>query len=164
MKKLLNTLLTDHSLRSWVVFLGCVLLLGTGYFLQYRVGLIPCPLCILQRFFFALVGITALAIAIRKPSAQELTLLSYAMLACSFFGGALAARQIWLQHNPPSLLGASCVPGLASITNLIASIFKATADCAEKGWTLLSLSIPEWSLIAFVVLAVISTIPLWKKD
>ncbi len=161
---LIQTFLINHRLRSLIIFIGCVFLLGMGYILQYIVGLTPCPLCILQRFFFALTGFTGLLIFIRKPDEHTLKTYSYFMLAFSLLGGGIAARQVWIQHNPPSLLGVKCIPGLESITDLIASVFQATADCAEKGWTLMSLSIPEWSLIAFIILTIVSTIPFWKKD
>lgn len=154
----------DHIFRFRLVFLGCAGLLGVGFVLQYAVGLIPCPLCILQRFFFALVGITAAIAAIRKPEDKAVKIYSGFMFVFSILGGALAARQIWLQHNPPSLLGSNCVPFLGSFTEVIRSTFQATADCAERGWTLLNLTIPDWSLISFIILAIISTIPFWKKE
>ena len=154
---------TDHALRFRLVFLGCAGLLGVGFILQYAVGLIPCPLCILQRFFFALVGITAAVASVRKPQGKAIEIYGWLMLIFSVLGGTLAARQIWLQHNPPSLLGSNCVPFLGSLTEIIGSAFNATADCAERGWTLMNLTIPDWSLISFVALAIISTIPFWKK-
>lgn len=159
----LQTLLINHRMRYFLIFLGCILLLGIGYILQYSVGLVPCVLCILQRLFFALVGLTALLIALYQPTQRTLSLLSGLMIVFSLVGGGLAARQIWLQHNPPSLLGSNCAPWLGSVTELIQSIFHANADCAERGWTLLSLSIPEWSGIAFLFLLIISTIPFWQK-
>lgn len=153
----------NHIFRAYTVFIGCVSLLAFGFILQYIVGLTPCPLCILQRFFFAWVGCISLGIAIKSIPKEHLLLASVFSFLFSVAGGALAARQIWLQHNPPSLLGSNCAPWLGSITNLIESVFNASADCAERGWTLLSLSIPEWSLIAFIALALVSTIPFWKK-
>lgn len=159
MKNLLKKFFTDNAFRFRLVFLGCVGLLGAGFVLQYLVGLTPCPLCILQRFLFALVGITALVGALRiKNPDQDARAFGALMILFSLLGGALAVRQIWLQHNPPSLLGSNCAPWLGSLTNLIASVFHATADCAERGWTLLYLSIPEWSLISFVALALIGTL------
>lgn len=164
MTNLFQRFFSDHRFRFFALFWGCVGLLGAGFVLQYLVGLTPCPLCILQRFFFALVGITALVGALRiKNPEQDARAFGAFMILFSLIGGALAARQIWLQHNPPSLLGSNCAPWLGSLTNLIASVFHATADCAERGWTLLYLSIPEWSLISFIALALVSTIPFWKR-
>lgn len=154
---------TDHTLRLRLIFLGCAGLLGIGFVLQYAVELTLCPLCILQRFFFALVGMTAAIAAIRKPDDHTLRIYSGFMIFFSILGGALATRQIWLQHNPPGLLGSNCAPFLGSFTEIIRSTFQATADCAEKGWTLLNLTIPDWSLISFVILAIISAIPFWKR-
>jgi protein dithiol:quinone oxidoreductase len=177
MNPLSSLLFKNHKLRMSIVFLGTVILLACGFILEYFVGLTPCPLCIIQRFFFGLTGITALIYALKYPKtssnvAQDtqskqmhtLKIYSACMIVFSVLGGAVAARQIWLTYNPPSLLGSNCAPWLGSLTDLIAATFKATADCAEMGWNMLNLSIPEWSLISFVGLALVSSIPFWKKD
>jgi len=100
----------------------------------------------------------------KQPTEYGIKAYSSMMMLFSVLGGTIAARQIWIQHNPPSLLGASCLPGLESMTTIITSVFHATADCAEQGWTLLNLSIPEWSLISFIILAIVSSIPFWKRS
>lgn len=154
---------SDNRFRFLIISLGCALLLGVGFILQYQVGLTPCPLCILQRFFFALTGLTALIAFIQKADIAKTKIYSGIMIAFSLIGGLIAARQVWLQYAPVNLLAAPCAPWLGSLTDVIKSVFNATADCAERGWTLLTLSIPEWSLISFIILIFVSSISFWKK-
>jgi disulfide bond formation protein DsbB len=157
-----------HSLKLYPervfggIFLLCVVLLGTGFVLQYVYGLTPCPLCILQRFFFAAAGLTALAGAWQRPQTKGVRRYALLLVAWAVLGGVVAARQVWLEHHPPeSLLGTSCAPWLGSLNDVIVSVFQATADCAERTWTLLGLSIPEWSLLAFLFL-VLAGVVQWK--
>ena len=74
---------------------------------------------------------------------------------CSRRRGATAARQVWLQTVPLDQLPA-CLPSLdfhdagASFQEVIRLVLHGTADWAQVSWTLFTLSIPEWSLLAFV--------------
>ena len=38
-----------------------------------------------------------------------------------------------------------------------------SADCAEVNWTLFGLSIPEWSLLAFVLLMALSLVKIFRR-
>ena len=50
-----------------LIALICVGVLGFGIYLQVVKGLEPCPLCIMQRGAFVLVGLVALVAAIHGP-------------------------------------------------------------------------------------------------
>lgn len=41
----------------------------------------------------------------------------------------------------------------------VQAIFNGTVDCVEINWTLFDLSLPEWSLLFFVVMLVLGLIP-----
>lgn len=48
------------SVTRWIdllTFFLCVLVLATAVYLQYKVGIVPCPLCIIQRFIITLLGL-----------------------------------------------------------------------------------------------------------
>jgi disulfide bond formation protein DsbB len=75
-------------------------------------------------------------------------------------GAGIAARHVWLQHLPPDQVPA-CGPGLSymieSMPNWLAVVKKVLAgsgECAEVNWTLLGFSMPEWTLLCFLLLAI----------
>lgn len=150
-----------HSKRTLLLIVGCgsIGLLGVGYFLQYVIGLVPCPLCIIQRGFFLGVGITALIGAWHNHLLER-----YASVMCALalLGGGVAVRNVYIEHIPQGL-GVQCIPWMESLTDAITLLFQATGDCSVRGWTLLGLSIPEWSLFSFICLVGISGWILWGK-
>ena len=72
----------------------------------------------------------------------------------------VAARQSWLQHNPPRVV--DCGPDLAymldafPLAQVLPKVFKGEGDCAKVGWKFLGLSIPEWTLVWFVIFAAVA--------
>jgi disulfide bond formation protein DsbB len=142
-------------------FAACAGLLGFAYYLQYFEGEEPCPLCLLQRGAFVLLGAVFLAAALHGPA--RLGAVIYAVLATLFAtaGAALAARQVWLQHLPPHRVP-ECGPGLEymlkkfPLSQAIGKILAGTGECAEVGWKFLGLSIAGWSLVWFVLLGALA--------
>ena len=83
------------------IALICAGMLAFGIlYLQNVVGLEPCPMCIVQRYALIIVGVFAALAAFSKgPAGWRLWgILGVAMAA---FGAFTAARQSWLQWNPP---------------------------------------------------------------
>jgi protein dithiol:quinone oxidoreductase len=137
----------------------CAALLAFGYYLQYVQGLEPCPLCMVQRFFFYLVLATLAAGALHDP-VSSLGRKIYAGLAFVFAvgGAAAASRQVWLQHLPADRVP-QCGPDLAfmlenfPLSRTLEKLFTGTGECAVVDWSFLGLSIAGWSLAWFVALA-----------
>ena len=135
----------------------CALLLGFGYYLQYVQGLEPCPLCMVQRFFFYLVAGVCLIAALHGPG--RIATIVYGGLAALFAlgGAATAGRQVWLQHLPADKVP-QCGPDLAfmlknlPLSRTLEKLFTGTGECAVVDWSFLGLSIAEWSLGWFLVL------------
>ncbi len=156
-----------QRLSYLLIFLVCVGLLGFGYYLEYGKGLDPCPLCILQRLFFLVIGLGGLIAALHNPKSLGIRIYSGFLVLLSMMGAAVAGRQVWLQHLPPDQVP-ECGPGLEYMLEVyplgetLAKILKGTGDCAEVDWTLLGLSIAEWALISFIVLTAVSIFQLWK--
>lgn len=152
-----------------LIFFSCAVLLGFGFYLEYVKGLEPCPLCLIQRLFFALVGIGGLTAALHNPHRLGIRIYSACLLLFSMIGAAVAGRQVWLQHLPPDRVP-ECGPGLEymlqtyPLGETLAKILKGTGDCAEVDWTLFELSIAEWALISFILLAGVSVIQAWKGE
>ena len=43
-------------------------------------------------------------------------------------------------------------------------LMHGSGECAAKGWTFLTLGIPEWSLVWYVLLGVFAVMVGWKKN
>jgi len=137
----------------------CAGLLGFGYYLQFAEGQEPCPLCIFQRLCFMAVGAIAVAGAIHGPRGFGRWLYGAGLILSALAGAGIAGRQVWLQHLPPDQVP-ECGPGLDymldvfPLADAVRMAFSGSGECAEVGWTFLSLSIAEWSLFWFAFVAV----------
>lgn len=140
-------------------------LIGIALVLQYAVGLDPCPLCIFQRiayFALALFALIAAALGPRRASRWFGVL----ALASALAGAGIAGRHVWLQMNPQ---GMSCGPGLEAmlenfpLTDVLPRVFRGSGDCSESAWTLLGLTIADWSLLWFVILAAATIVILFAR-
>lgn len=139
----------------FIVFLLCGGLLSFGVYLQFNNGLEPCPLCIVQRIFFAAIGVVALIAALHGPKRTGHVIYGVALCLLAVGGAIVAGRQVWLQHLPPEQVP-ECGPGLDYLlevyppSDVLSKIFEASGDCAEVAWRFLGLSIPEWALAMFL--------------
>jgi disulfide bond formation protein DsbB len=150
-----------------LIFLGCIGLLGYAQFLQHVQGLLPCPLCVAQRVAYWLLGITALLAFLHNPKAIGRRIYSFLLCGFALTGAIIATRHAWLIRYPEAFeCGIS--PEEAFLNSLpIADrwpgMFEANGDCASIDWKLLSLTIPDWSLIAFIGLGSLALYVLLAK-
>lgn len=150
-----------------LVAVGCVGLLAFGLYLQHVVGLEPCPMCIVQRYALILVAVVAaVAAALSGPRARGVFVGLMGLLA---IGGAfVAARQSFLQWNPPEVLscGRDFYGMIESfpLKRAIPMIFKGSGDCSAVDWTFLGLSIANWSFLCFSGIVVMAALLLWKRS
>ncbi|MGE0384716.1 MAG: disulfide bond formation protein B [Gammaproteobacteria bacterium] len=141
-----------------VIAAGCAALLAYGFHLQFVQFQEPCPMCILQRYFYMLAMLFCLAGAVHGARGRARAVHAALVAAASLGGGGVAARQVWLQHLPPDRVP-ECGPGLDFMLQIypwheaILKAFKGTGDCALVTWTFLGLSIAEWSLACFALMA-----------
>lgn len=148
--------------------IGCAGLLGFGYYLQFVVGLEPCPLCIFQRVAYMAVIAIALAGCIHNPRNLGLRIYSGLILISSLAGAGIAGRQVYLQHLPADKLP-ECGPGLDymlevfPLSETLKMVFTGSGECAEVQWSFLTLSIAEWSLVCFLFISIITIIHLVKS-
>jgi len=158
------------SSRLWFLigFLVCASLIGIAMYLEYVVKLDPCPLCMLQRVAFIALGLVFLLGAIHGPGKIGTRVYAVFALIASFTGLGLAIRHVYLQYFPPEYV--SCAGDFYAqldrlpLGRLIANALRATGDCSKVDWTLLHLSIAEWSLIWFVILSVVALHQLFRKS
>lgn len=135
-------------------------LLAYAVFAQYGQMFEPCPLCIFQRVAMAATALFALAGALHAPRSVGGRRV-YGLLAflAAGTGAAIAGRHVWLQHLPPDQVPA-CGPGLSymiesmpSYLDVVRKVLKGSGECATVDWTFLGFSMPEWTLLCFVLLA-----------
>ena len=136
----------------------CIGLLGFAYFLQYVKGIQPCPLCMVQRFFFYLLMAVFIVAAIHGPRGWGRYVYSGLIGVFALGGAATATRHVWLQHLPPDKVP-QCGPDLFfmlenfPLARTWEKLFYGTGECAAVDWTFLGLSIAGWTLIWFIALA-----------
>ena len=140
------------------IFLVCTGLIGFALYLQHSLGLEPCPMCILQRYAFIVVGVIALVAAIHDPDLLGRRIYSGLSVVMAATGGGVAMRHVYLEHYPPKIFDCGADVGFMleafPLTQALPMIFRGTGDCTKVLWRFLGLSIAEWSLICFVLLLV----------
>jgi disulfide bond formation protein DsbB len=150
-----------NSARRIFVLLSvvCLGLLAFGLYLQHAVGLVPCPMCIVQRYALVLIALIA---GLTATSSKKGIHIGGAvlLLVTAGFGAYVAARQSWLQWYPPEVV--SCgrdFYGMIEtfpLQRVIPMIFKGGGDCSKVDWTFLGGSIANWSFLCFSGIAVLA--------
>lgn len=142
------------------IFLTCVALLAFALYLQEVKHLLPCPLCVVQRIAYWLVGLTALLAFLHNPKRLGRRLYSGLLFMFALAGAAVALYHAWLIRNPHPV-GCRASPEEAFLNALPLAqwwpgMFAANGDCALVTWEWLSLTIPDWSLLCFFLLVGVS--------
>ncbi len=150
------------------IALACLGLIGTAVYIEPFASMDACPMCMMQRWVYAMIASVAVLAAIHNPAVIGQRI--YAVLTGIFalVGAGIAGRQIWLQSLPEDQVPA-CGPGIDymlevfPLLEVIEMSIRGTGDCAKVQWTFLNLSIPGWALIAFISIVVTSLIIIFKK-
>ncbi len=163
--------LLDRPGRVWAsVSWACVALLSFGLYLQHGVGLVPCPMCIVQRYVMVLIAVVA-GVGALLPGRQTCLGVGGLTTVLGASGAYVAARQSWLQWYPPEVV--SCgrdFYGMIEtfpLQRAIPMIFKGGGDCSAVDWTLLGGSIANWSFLCFLgiaLLALVTTVRLLRSN
>jgi len=136
----------------------CAAFLGFAYYSQYQLGLVPCPLCEFQRMAFMAMFAVCLVAALHAPRAAGRKVYGLLALLVAGVGAAIASRHVWLQHLPADQVP-ECGPDLKYMleafpfTDMLKKVFTGSGECAKVDWTLLGLSMPEWTLGWFIFFA-----------
>ena len=136
-----------------LILVFCLALLGTAYYMEYALGLEPCPMCIIQRIAVALAGLAAFIGLIHNQYPK----VYFGLTAFFSAGGAASAtRHLYLQSLPPDQVP-TCGPDLAYLidksyfTDALTMLFIGDGNCAEVVWSLFGVSIPGWVLIWCII-------------
>jgi disulfide bond formation protein DsbB len=143
-----------------LIFLICTTVIGYALYLQLVINLLPCPLCIAQRIAYWLVGLTAIFAFIHNPRGLGRKIYYSFITVFSLSGLILALHHSWIIRYPEAFqCGISAeeefLNGL-SIANWWPSMFEANGDCADVKWEFMSLTIPNWSVIFFLLILITS--------
>ncbi|PWY54718.1 disulfide bond formation protein B [Legionella qingyii] len=140
-----------------------VFVLFASFYFQYVVGLIPCPLCIMQRIcVFLLLAVMGLSFQTLKK-AHIISFLQ-SLIACA--GLFFALRQLWLQSLPAGEAPA-CMPGLDVLIRyfpwqtVVKTLFWGSGDCAEVSWQMLGISMPGWCALYFSFMVLMGCFLFW---
>lgn len=140
-------------------FLACAGMLGAAYYMQYGMGMEPCPLCILQRIAVVAAGLVFLLAFLHGPRGAGRYLYGLLVVLMTGAGAAVASRHVWLQSLPPDQVPA-CGPGLDymigtfPLAETLRMILQGSGECAEVE-AVFGVSLPMWTLAAFVLLGLL---------
>jgi disulfide bond formation protein DsbB len=123
-------------------------LIGVALYLQHGLDLLPCPLCVIQRYLFIAIGVFAL---IGAYTSKPKTLAAVSLLAA--LGGLFTAgKHLWILAHP----GLSCgIDPMETFLNKIPTatylpfLFQADGLCEDALAPWFGLSIPQWSFLWF---------------
>ena len=126
-------------------------LVGVALYLQHVKDMLPCPLCVLQRYAFLGIALFSLVGAFTKKPVVGTSL----ALLSGLGGLGVVGKHLYVIANP----GFSCgIDPLTTTLNKIPTatllpwLFKADGWCEATTDTMLGLSVPQWSAIWFVAL------------
>ena len=136
--------------------------------MELHLGLAPCHLCIIDRLLCALIAVVSLVgllhgqgIIGRQRGYATLNIL------LSSSGIAVAGQHIYLQSQAGDATP-DCIPGLRymldnfPILETLETVFTTTGQCAKVDWTFFGLTIPQQTLLLFIVLWTLATLGLLR--
>lgn len=144
----------------------CAGLLAYALYAQHVQGLAPCPLCVLQRYAFVLVGLACLEAYLWRARPTALNFGIGTAFIAALAGAGTAIYHLWVKANPHTSCG---IDPLETALNKIfpaqwlPQMFYADGLCSAEHAPILGLNIPQWSLVWFVVFAITLGYLLFKQ-
>lgn len=141
----------------------------TAFLLEYAFGMLPCSLCIIARLLVFMIIILMCVALWHNPGPIGQRVYSTFCFLFSMMGVGATARQLWLIHSPKGSSIPDCSPGWEYlISNLplheaFATMLMGSKECTADVNYFLGLSLPAWTLIGFVILAIGSLLPWFGK-
>jgi disulfide bond formation protein DsbB len=135
--------------------MACIGLMGYALYVQYGVGLEPCPLCILQRVAVMSAGVLFLAAFVHDPADRGARIYGVLIDLAALGGILVAARHMWIIAQPPGSVaecGASLdyMMDVLPLHEVLGKVLTGSGECAKIDWQFLGLNMPTWVLISLV--------------
>ena len=146
------------------IALSCIGLLSFALYLQIVEKMLPCPLCVLQRYAFVAVFFSCL-IALAMPRALHRIGFGLGLIS-ALSGVGIASYHVWVLVNPAVSCGIDPLEtGLNKIflAEALPTFFKADGLCDTPYPPIFGLSIPAWALIWFIIFALILGMTFFAK-
>jgi len=143
-------------------------MLAFGYYLQFAVGLEPCPLCIFQRIGIAAVGVLFLAAALHDPRGGGRYVYGGLIVLAALLTAGVAARHVYVQSLPPGTLPSCGAPlavllKYAPVWEVIRRVLTGSGECGEVNWRFLGLAMPAWVLIWALALGALAVLANFRR-
>jgi disulfide bond formation protein DsbB len=149
--------LTYKSIQVFNAVITAGVLFASFYF-QYIKGLVPCPLCLMQRLcVFLLLVVMGLSLC----TVKKVRILNFFQIIISCAGLFFSLRQLWLQSLPPGTT-ASCMPGLDILIHyfpwhaVLKALVWGSSECSEVSWHMLGISMAGWCAVYFLFITIMS--------
>ena len=145
-----------HQSRSLLLSIAVASfgLIGVALYLQHGLDMLPCPLCVIQRYLFLAIGVFALVAAISGKISGSVVV----ALVAAVGGLTTVGKHLYVIANP----GFSCgIDPMETMLNKIPTaeylpwLFRADGLCEGATDKVLGLAIPQWSAVWFVILTVL---------
>lgn len=142
-------------------------LVGGGVWMAQTLNLAACPLCILQRMLYLLLGLAGgIGIAVAAhPLGHRVAALAMAGIAA--VGAFVAGYQVWIQRFARDTRCAADMPWWERLVDWageqVPLVFQASGLCSDPAWKFLGLSIAEWSLLIFAALLALALAAAFRK-
>jgi disulfide bond formation protein DsbB len=134
----------------------CIALLGVALYLQHFQDMLPCPLCVIQRYAFAAVALICLVTAFLPRGAIKPGAILAAL--ASLAGAGVAGWHIYIKAHPTVSCGIDPLEtSLNTIptAQLLPFLFQADGLCTTEYAPIFGLSLPQWALFWFAVIAIV---------
>ena len=151
--------------RAGALILGAsIAILGAAFAFQYLAALDPCPLCLYQRYPYAVaIGLSAVALVLagRPPLAGPLLVPALTALCGAAFavGAGIAAYHVGIEQGWLRPSAACAAPDFhaTDVEDLLAQL-QATpvARCDQVAWSLFGVSLAGYNLVASAALSLVS--------
>lgn len=148
-----------------LVILGSTLALAAALYMQHGKGLLPCTLCVIQRYAFIWAGLCAL-LALLCPARWVRILAVLAGVLGAWGGMVAAARNLWVMAHPEILCGRDPVELFLNqlpTAQWLPKVFMALGLCSDPIPPLFGLPLPAWSLLGLLVIAGLLLISLRQR-
>lgn len=142
--------------RTLLAIIGalCIGFLAFALYLQHFRGVLPCPLCVLQRYAFIAVAVFCIVGALLHAPRISSTFAFMAALA----GSGMAGYQLWVEKQPSVSCGNDPLERALNqifTARLWPSMFRSEGLCSDVYAPIMGLTAPQWSLVWFILFALV---------